>query len=230
MLLCMAVHSFIRQFSWLIQRPVQPISIHAGVPLLPHPRFRFFSQSATPESVHGQVTVSCDADGRKMTVRWADGEQNVFHAVWLRHSCQCSECVQQSSGQRLVTSSVLGAGLRISKAKVQGGMCMVADIVSNTTQFWLVYTLSQFHLLWKANIVQDGCAHQILSVDFNWSIELAFHDSDSKFKNRLLDRQPEIYCPIFYYPHFQPTLPSVDHMAAINVVQLRAYDTFLIMQ
>ena len=135
MLLCMAVHSFIRQFSWLMQRPVQPISIHAGVPLLPDPRIRFFSQSATPESVHGQVTVSCDADGRKMTVRWADGEQNVFHAVWLRHSCQCSECVQHSSGQRLVTSSVLGAGLRISKAKVQGGMCMVADIVSNTTQF-----------------------------------------------------------------------------------------------
>ena len=82
----MAVHSFIRQFSWLIQRPVQPISIHAGVPLLPDPRFRFFSQSATPESVHGQVTVSCDADGRKMTVRWADGEQNVFHAVWLRQA------------------------------------------------------------------------------------------------------------------------------------------------
>ena len=55
-------------------------------------------------------------------------------------------------------------------------------------------------------------------------LQLAFHDSDSKFKNRLLDRQPEIYGPIFYYPHFQPTLPSVDHMAAINVVQLRAYD------
>ena len=127
MLLCMAVRSFTRLFGWLIRRPVQPISVC-------DPRIRFFSQSATPESVHGQVTVSCDGDGRKMTVRWADGEQNVFHAVWLRHSCQCSECVQHSSGQRLVTSSVLGAGLRISKAKVQGGMCMVADIVSDTAQ------------------------------------------------------------------------------------------------
>ena len=127
MLLCMAVRSFTRLFGCLIRRPVQPISVR-------DPRIRFFSQSATPESVHGQVTVSCDGDGRKMTVRWADGEQNVFHAVWLRHSCQCSECVQHSSGQRLVTSSVLGAGLRISKAKVQGGMCMVADIVSNTAQ------------------------------------------------------------------------------------------------
>ena len=145
MLLCMAVHSarpFTRQFGWLMRRPVLPISIYASVPLLPDPRFKFFSQSATPDSVHGQVTVSCDADGRKMTVRWADGEQSVFHAVWLRHSCQCSECVQHSSGQRLVTSSVLGAGLRISKARVQGGMCMVADNVSNTTQYGLVYTLS----------------------------------------------------------------------------------------
>ena len=135
MLLCMAVHSarsFTRQFGWVMRRPVLPISIYASVPLLPDPRFKFFSQSATPNSVHGQVTVSCDADARKMTVRWADGEQSVFHAVWLRHSCQCSECVQHSSGQRLVTSSVLGAGLRISKARVQGGMCMVADDVSNT--------------------------------------------------------------------------------------------------
>ena len=51
-------------------------------------------------------------------------------------------------------------------------------------------------------------------------LQLAFHDSDSK-----IDYWTEFYRPIFYYPHFQPTLPSVDHMAAINVVQLRAYDT-----
>ena len=91
MLLCMAVRSFTRLFGWLIQRPVQPISVHAGVTLLPHPRFRFFSQSATPDSVHGQVTVSCDANGRKMTVRWADGEQSVYSTPagsgWLPRQC-----------------------------------------------------------------------------------------------------------------------------------------------
>ena len=41
---------------------------------------------------------------------------------------------------------------------------MVADNVSNTTRYGLVYTLSlivRFYLLWKANVVQDGCVHQI---------------------------------------------------------------------
>ena len=119
----LAARSFSRQLGWLMRGPVPPISLYAGLCLLHHPRFRFFSQSAIPESVQGQATVSCDENGRKMTVRWADGKESVFHAVWLRHSCQCSECVQHSSGQRLVTSSVLGGGLRISKARVQGIGC-----------------------------------------------------------------------------------------------------------
>jgi len=65
------------------------------------------------------ATVSCAADGKKMKVTWDDGEESTFHAVWLRHNCQCSECVQHSSGQKLVTSVELSGSLRISETRVQ---------------------------------------------------------------------------------------------------------------
>ena len=66
------------------------------------------------------TTVSCAANGKKMIVTWDDGEESAFHAVWLRHNCQCPECVQHSSGQKLVTSELLSGSLRMSETRVQG--------------------------------------------------------------------------------------------------------------
>ena len=71
-------------------------------------------------SCNDVATVSCAADGKKMKVTWDDGGESTFHAVWLRHNCQCSECVQHSSGQKLVTSVELSGSLRITETRVQG--------------------------------------------------------------------------------------------------------------
>ena len=94
--------------------------------------------------------VSCATDGRKLSVKWRpkartracvdgldgnydtkakgkeledeeqDEETSTFHAVWLRHNCQCCECVQHSSGQKLVAWGELGGDLRISEISVRG--------------------------------------------------------------------------------------------------------------
>ena len=227
----LAASSFSRQFSWLMRGPVPPVSLYAGLSLLHHPRFRFFSQSARPESVQGQATVSCDENGRKMTVRWPDGEESVFHAVWLRHSCQCSECVQHSSGQRLVTSSVLGGGLKISKARVQG---IGFGSWYCTVTLLLVYTLCLSEILPALKGYHSSrwlCASNI-GCRFNWSIEIAktgFPQFWFKFQEQIIGLATWSLCFHFYYPHSQHSPPSVNHMAPINVVQLR-YITFLIVQ
>ena len=52
---------------------------------------------------------------------WSDGEQSTYHAVWLRHNCQCPECWDSIANQKLVVDinelrsdlkihSVTGAG------------------------------------------------------------------------------------------------------------------------
>ncbi|XP_019855257.1 PREDICTED: trimethyllysine dioxygenase, mitochondrial-like [Amphimedon queenslandica] len=42
-----------------------------------------------------------------------------YHAIWLRHHCQCPECMA-STGQRTVPLSILSGSVRLTGAKVEG--------------------------------------------------------------------------------------------------------------
>ena len=107
-----------------------PVSLHVGLlrgsPLL---GLRCFSFTSDTDNL---ATVSCAADGRKVIVKWTDGKESTFHAVWLRYNCQCSECVQHSSGQKLVTSTELGGGLRISETNTRGTIPMYSCLATLT--------------------------------------------------------------------------------------------------
>ena len=44
--------------------------------------------------------------GKIMKVRWEDGSTAVFHAVWLRHNCQCSSCTTSSNQKTIDPASL----------------------------------------------------------------------------------------------------------------------------
>lgn len=49
-------------------------------------------------------------DSKGVSVEWGEGDeiqQDYFHAVWLRHNCHCSRCVDQSANQNIIDSTQL---------------------------------------------------------------------------------------------------------------------------
>ena len=43
-----------------------------------------------------------------------------FHSAWLRHNCQCSECQQEHSGQRLYDPADIPANIVVNDASISG--------------------------------------------------------------------------------------------------------------
>ena len=59
---------------------------------------------------------------RTLTVAWqSDRHESTYHSLWLRHNCRCSECVEASSGQKLVLPQRdLQQGVKIDSATIAG--------------------------------------------------------------------------------------------------------------
>ena len=58
-------------------------------------------------------------NGRIMRFTWANGETAAFHAVWLRHNCQCPNCVT-SSNQKAINPSVVNPKMSVTSTSVSG--------------------------------------------------------------------------------------------------------------
>lgn len=58
-------------------------------------------------------------NGGMMKFTWANGESAAFHAVWLRHNCQCPSCLP-SSNQKSINPSVLDPNLSVTSSSVSG--------------------------------------------------------------------------------------------------------------
>ena len=75
-------------------------------------------------SQHSSATASRlerSSDGKKCQVMWSDGEQSTYHAVWLRHNCQCPECWDDIAKQKLVVDiNELRSDLRIHSVTGSG--------------------------------------------------------------------------------------------------------------
>ena len=56
------------------------------------------------------------ADG--LVLRWSDGHQSFFHAVWLRDCCYCESCGDSYSSKRFVIPSDIPADIQIDKAEI----------------------------------------------------------------------------------------------------------------
>ena len=83
--------------------------------------------SYLPKPAVGQgapPVVTVAEEGSKVELAWDDGRHLRFHSTWLRHNCQCSECLSPH-GQK--TWQLLGSyrkatasGLRVGSANLQG--------------------------------------------------------------------------------------------------------------
>ena len=58
-------------------------------------------------------------NGRMMRFTWGDGETAAFHAVWLRHNCQCPGCLT-SSNQKAINPSVVDPTMSIASSGLSG--------------------------------------------------------------------------------------------------------------
>lgn len=58
--------------------------------------------------------------GRKLRVCWGDGRGSSYHAVWLRHNCQCRRCILNTN-QRLIRKEDLDGDIRITSSQASAG-------------------------------------------------------------------------------------------------------------
>ena len=70
-------------------------------------------------SLDGAVKVSVTNSGKNLQLLRPGSKEKSFHSLWLRHSCQCSECTY-TSGQRTVHWSELPKDLKIKSATLLG--------------------------------------------------------------------------------------------------------------
>ena len=59
-------------------------------------------------------------NGKELAITWPDGAQNSYNAVWLRHNCECSECRQPHTGQKVMDVTELSPNLSISSDGATG--------------------------------------------------------------------------------------------------------------
>ena len=60
------------------------------------------------------------SNGRKVKFTWANGETSSFHSVWLRHNCQCSDCI--SSNQKSINPTSLDPNMSVTDVHVSGNV------------------------------------------------------------------------------------------------------------
>ena len=68
----------------------------------------------------GATSLSCEVEneGKTMKVTWADGGSTAFHAVWLRHNCQCPNCV--SIQLKTIRASTLDPHVTVTSTSLSG--------------------------------------------------------------------------------------------------------------
>ena len=60
-------------------------------------------------------------DGKMVRISWANGETAAFHSVWLRHNCQCPDCVS-SANQKSINPSILDPNMSVTDIQVSGNL------------------------------------------------------------------------------------------------------------
>ncbi len=65
------------------------------------------NSSTLPGPAHGAdkftaTAVAVTANGRKVNLSWKDGHESSCHVLWLRHNCECPDCLS-SSGQKVIS-------------------------------------------------------------------------------------------------------------------------------
>jgi DUF971 family protein len=66
-----------------------------------------------------KYSINVNNDRGMLAVTWTDDETASFHAVWLRHNCQCPSCIT-SSNQKTIYPSMLNPNVKITSTNISG--------------------------------------------------------------------------------------------------------------
>ncbi|MBC6439177.1 MAG: TauD/TfdA family dioxygenase [Rhodospirillales bacterium] len=62
-----------------------------------------------------------DNHGAQLDITWADGHRSTFHAVWLRHACQCEDCGTYLSAIRSLRLTEIPDDIELAKVEEHHG-------------------------------------------------------------------------------------------------------------
>ena len=73
-----------------------------------------------------ETQFSVTEGGKQLRAVWSSSEgkaePSTYHAVWLRHGCQCPRCISKYN-QLLLESHELDTNVKISEVKLAGEAC-----------------------------------------------------------------------------------------------------------
>ena len=64
--------------------------------------------------------ISVAADQRGILIRWQDGQESFFHAIWLRDNCYCDRCGETATGIRFLRVCDLDLGVKLKSVSLEG--------------------------------------------------------------------------------------------------------------
>ena len=77
-----------------------------------------------PATSRGDVAarITVHGGGKQIEAAWDPAPESIpstYHSVWLRHNCQCSQCLSPS-GQKVVVSAELDPNVTVTEASITG--------------------------------------------------------------------------------------------------------------
>ena len=121
--LCNAVCRSARQLGSLISlRQCNLFHTTSSRGILRQPRQNATVDHAVESKFNADGSLKCigvDNERGMLAITWANGETADFHAVWLRHNCQCPSCIT-SSNQKTIYPSMLNPNVAITSTNISG--------------------------------------------------------------------------------------------------------------
>lgn len=78
--------------------------------------WRGYCTQSTSCVTNRKLKVVTSEDARQVTIVWKDGVESIFHSIWMRNNCHCSECKQDHSGQKLINVGKIKFNTTVRKA------------------------------------------------------------------------------------------------------------------
>ena len=77
-------------------------------------------QHSGASSYTTQAELTVTNGGRQLRAVWKEAWPSVYHAIWLRHNCQCSSCLCEHSNQLSIQPHELDPQVKILDLKLKG--------------------------------------------------------------------------------------------------------------
>ena len=129
----------------------------------------------------GDLKVKLSPDGKELSLSPQPSLSSSYHVKWLRHNCQCSDCIS-SSGQKTVTAHHLIRDNSIERVKLEGMLewqyfridhkiyCMNCNLLNYLVRLFWAKLLDDCFACWLAFVCDLFTPHWWYAVIVMWSL------------------------------------------------------------